>query len=145
MLDSCIGAALVHGGEADGVGPCGIKHAIENRRADHGFGVPCGIAARAQPLADERLVAAHRCLVRRAFAVPGGRLPAESAQRGDRQQVGVTRRRVGLESGTRHSVVLQRNHDCDRGVVSGDRLIGGLAVVGDVGRNVLNRKFDLFK
>ena len=51
---------------ADGVGPCGIKHAIENHRADHGFGAPCGIAARAQPLTDEPLVAAHRGLNQRA-------------------------------------------------------------------------------
>ena len=58
--------ALVHAGMADGaglrqqrltpvppnggrraagaVGPCGIAHAIENRRADHNFGAPCGIA-----------------------------------------------------------------------------------------------------
>ena len=59
--------------------------------------------------------------------------------------MGVARRRVGLEAGTRHSVLLRRNHDRDRGVVSGDRLIGGLAVVGAVGRDLLDRRFDLFK
>ena len=49
------------------------------------------------------------------------------------------------ESGTRHSVVLRRNHDRNRAVVSGDRLIGGLAVVGAVGRDLLDQRFDVFK
>ena len=51
---------------AHGVGPCGIEHAIENRRADHGLGAPGGIAVRAQLLIDERLVAAYRGLDQRA-------------------------------------------------------------------------------
>ena len=72
---------------ADGVGPCSIEHAIENSGADHSFGAPCGIAAGAPPLADERLVATHRCLDQRAFAVPGDLLPTEPTQRRDRQQV----------------------------------------------------------
>ena len=119
---------------SDGVGPCGIEHVIENSGADDGFAASRRIAAGSHAIADEGLVAAHRGLDQRTFAVSGDLLPAESAQLGDRQQVGVARRRVGLEAGTQHSVLLRRNHDRNRGVVSGDRLISGLAVVGAVGR-----------
>ena len=51
---------------SDGVGPCCIEHAVEDGGADHSFGAPCGIAARAQPLTDETLLAAHRGLDQRA-------------------------------------------------------------------------------
>ena len=90
---------------------------------------------RPQPVSDDRFVTTDRGLDQGSFSVAGRDLPLHSAISVDRRNVSVSlARRIGVRPF--HRIGAWRNDHDSTGTVPGDGVIGRIAVIGAIGREL---------
>lgn len=129
---------------ADGFRACAVKHAIEDLAADGNCGLLGTEGACPQSVSDDRLVAADRSFDQRPLAVAGGRLPLHPPLGPDRGDVPVA---LVVDVCVRASdrVGARENDDGSTGAVPADGIVGRVAVIGAIGRELANRSVDLIE
>lgn len=99
--------------------------------------------SRAQPWANDRLVAAHRGFHQRSLAVAGCFLPIQPTPALDHEQVHVAHRRICLKLCAGLRCRARRDDDFDLWIVLRNGLVGRITVIGAIGRDLANSVFDL--